>query len=77
NGLGALVVRQLTVGNVERIKKYVFLKNGAMYSVLFLGTIMTLDAFGVHVPQWLSPLTTCTTILYFFFKSRKVLARLV
>ncbi|NTW17730.1 MAG: DUF475 domain-containing protein, partial [Syntrophaceae bacterium] len=34
NGIGALVVRQLTFYGVERIKKYVFLKNGAMYSVL-------------------------------------------
>ena len=28
NGLGAIVVRQLTVGNIERIKKYKYLKNG-------------------------------------------------
>ena len=27
NGLGAIVVRQLTVGNIERIKKYKYLKN--------------------------------------------------
>src|SRR3989344_6231381 len=33
NGLGALVVRQLTVSNIERIKKYIYLKNGAMYSI--------------------------------------------
>lgn len=31
NGLGAIVVRQLTIGNIERVKKYVYLKNGAMY----------------------------------------------
>lgn len=76
NGLGAFVVRQLTVGNIDRIKKYVFLKNGAMYSVLFLGMIMTLDAFGVHVPEWLSPVATCATVLFFFFKSRKALRQL-
>ena len=74
NGLGALVVRQLTLGNIERIKKYVFLKNGAMYSVFFLGTIMTLDAFGVHVPHWVSPAATAITVIFFLLKSRKQIA---
>ena len=36
NGIGALVVRQLTVGNIDRVKRYRFLKNGAMYSILIL-----------------------------------------
>lgn len=71
NGLGAIVLRQMTVGNIERIKKYRYLKNGAMYSVLFLGVIMLLDSFGFHVPHWLSPLATMGTIAYFFFKSKK------
>lgn len=70
NGLGALVVRQLTVGNVERIKKYIYIKNGAMYSILFLGLIMTLDGFGFHIPSWLSPITTFFAIGYFFYKSK-------
>ncbi len=69
NGLGAIVVRQLTIGNIDRIKKYVFLKNGAMYSVLVLGTIMLLDAFGFHIPHWLSPVVTFTVIGYFLWKS--------
>ena len=69
NGIGALVVRQLTIGNIERVKKYVYLKNGAMYSILFLGLIMLTDAFGVHVPQWLSPVATFLCIGYFFWKS--------
>jgi len=70
NGLGALVLRQLTVGNIERIKKYVYLKNGAMYSILFLGVIMLLDSFGFHIPSWLSPVVTFAVIGYFFLKSR-------
>lgn len=69
NGLGAIMVRQITVGNIERIKKYVYLKNGAMYSILFLGVIMLVDAFGVHVPHWLSPVVTFTVIGYFWWKS--------
>lgn len=71
NGLGALVVRQITVGNVERIKKYVYLKNGAMYSILFLGAIMIMDAFGLEIPQWVSPAITFGVVGFFFLKSQK------
>ncbi len=71
NGLGALVVRQLTVGNIERIKKYIFLKNGAMYSILFLGMIMLADSFGFNIPSWLSPVITFGSVAYFWFKSKK------
>jgi len=69
NGLGAFVVRQLTIGNVDRIKEYIFLKNGAMYSILFLGVIMIADSFGAHIPSLLSPLITLFVVLYFFAKS--------
>lgn len=70
NGLGAIVLRKLTISNIERIKKYKYLKNGAMYSVLFLGSIMILDSFGLHIPHWLSPVITIGTVGYFFHKSR-------
>lgn len=76
NGLGALVLRQLTVGNIDRIKKYAYLKNGAMYSILFLGTIMLMDSFGAHIPSWVSPLMTFATVGYFFWKSKIELNRL-
>lgn len=76
NGLGAVVVRQLTVHNIENIKKYVYLKNGAMYSILILGVIMVLDAFGVEIPQWVSPVATFSIIGFFFLKSRAHLKRL-
>lgn len=69
NGLGAVVVRQITVGNIERIKRFKYLKNGAMYSILCLGTIMVLDSFGFHIPSWLSPVVTFTAIGYFWWKS--------
>ena len=69
NGIGALVVRQITVSNVERIRSYSYLKNGAMYSIGFLGTVMMLEAFGVHVPVWLSPLVTIFLVAFFFWKS--------
>jgi hypothetical protein len=72
NGIGAFVVRQMTIGNIERIKKYAFLKNGAMYSILFLGIIMILDAFELHIPPWISPVATFIIVGYFFQKSRIV-----
>lgn len=75
NGLGAFVVRQLTVGNIERVKKYVYLKNGAMYSVLFLGTFMVLKSFGMHLPEWTSPVITFGVVGFFFLKSRRELKR--
>ncbi len=70
NGLGAIILRQLTVGNIERIKHYKYLKNGAMYSILVLGVVMLLHSFGVTVPEWLSPIATFATVGYFFHKSR-------
>ncbi len=70
NGIGAVVVRQLTVYGVDRIKKYVFLKNGAMYSVFVLGCVMLAHGFGHHVPEWLTPLATFVIVGYFFLKSR-------
>ena len=74
NGLGAIVVRQLTVSNIERIKKYIYLKNGAMYSILGLGIIMVLESFGFHIPSWISPVLTTGVVGYFFFKSKAALA---
>jgi len=70
NGLGALLVRQLTMKNIENIKKYVFLKNGAMYSILVLGFIMILHSFGFKVPEYASPLATFIIIGFFFWKSK-------
>ena len=70
NGIGAVVVRQLTAYGVDRIKKYVYLKNGAMYSVFVLGCVMLAHGFGHHVPEWLTPLATFLIVGYFFFKSR-------
>lgn len=74
NGIGAIVVRQITVSNIERIQKYVYLKNGAMYSILVLGIVMLMESFGFHVPSWISPVATAVIVGYFFLKSKKALA---
>jgi hypothetical protein len=69
NGLGAFVLRKLTISNIDRIKKYAYLKNGAMYSIFVLGVVMMVDAFGVHVPSYVSPVLTFAIIGFFVFKS--------
>ena len=69
NGLGALVVRELTIRNIGTIRKYLYLKNGAMYSIFFLGIIMILDSFGNPIPFWVSPLITFGVVGFFLVKS--------
>lgn len=71
NGLGAVVVRELTIRGVDRIRHFPYLKNGAMYSIFFLGLVMLLDSFGVHVPHYVAPLTTFGVIGFFLYKSVK------
>ena len=71
NGIGAMVVRQLTISNIERIKRYKYLKNGAMYSIFAIGIVMLADSFGMHIPSWLSPAVTFGAIGYFLYKSVK------
>ncbi len=73
NGVGAIAVRQLTVSNIERVKRYKYLKNGAMYSIFVLGWVMLLNAFGFHIPEWASPVVTFVVIGFFFWKSKKEL----
>ncbi len=71
NGIGAYVLRKLTIHNIENIKKYKFLKNGAMYAIGALSIIMLLGAFGHEVPEWVSPAVMLAIVGYFFFKSKK------
>jgi hypothetical protein len=71
NSLGAYLVRRITISNIEAIKKYAYLKNGAMYSIFLLGMVMLLDAFGFDLPQWISPLLTFLVVGYFFMKSKR------
>lgn len=75
NGIGAFAVRQITVSNIENVKKYKYLKNGAMYSIFMLGIIMMAESFGMHIPPWFSPATTFLIIGFFFYKSAKELKK--
>jgi len=69
NGIGAFIVRELTLRNVDNIKKYLYLKNGAMYSIFFLGIIMIMDSFGIDIPFWVSPILTFGIVGFFLMKS--------
>lgn len=75
NGIGAFVVREMTIRNIDRIGKFRYLKNGAMYSILFLGAIMLLDSFGAHIPSWVSPIVTFAVVGYFFLKSKREISQ--
>lgn len=69
NGIGAFVVREVTIRHVDQVRKYPFLKNGAMYSIAVLGVIMLLDSFGIAIPVWVSPVITFGIVGFFLFKS--------
>lgn len=71
NGIGAFVLRYLTVRGIETVKKYRYLKNGAMYSIALLGFIMLLESFHVVIAEWLPPVTTILVVGLFFWLSRR------
>lgn len=69
NGIGAFVVRDLTIRGIDLIAKFEYLKNGAMYSIGFLGAMMILESFGQHFPYWFAPLNTISLLAVFLFLS--------
>lgn len=73
NGIGAFVVRYVTVKGAGTVKKYRFLKNGAMYSIGFLGLIMLAESLGSHIQSWVSPAVTFVVVGIFFLLSKREL----
>ncbi len=71
NGIGAFVVRYITINGTETVKKYRYLKNGAMYSIGVLGLIMTLESLGGHPAIWLPPLIPVVVVGLFFWLSKR------
>jgi uncharacterized protein len=69
NGIGAFVVRYVTVKGVNTIKKYRYLKNGAMYSIASLGVIMMAESLSVHIRSYIPPLITFIVVGVFFWLS--------
>lgn len=71
NGIGAFFIRYVTVHGIVAVKKYLYLKNGAMYSIGALGIIMMFESLGMEVRAWVSPLVTFLIIGWFFYLSKK------
>jgi hypothetical protein len=65
NGLGAYIVREFTIRGTKLVSKFAYLKNGAMYSIGILGSIMVLESFGNEFPFWLAPLNTFLLLAIF------------
>jgi len=75
NGLGAVVVRYVTIHGIKTVQKYRFLKNGAMYSIGVLGVIMILESLQVHVYELLPPIITVVVVGLFLWLSTKELKK--
>ena len=75
NGIGAFIVRELTIKGIDKISKYAYLKNGAMYSIGLLGMMMVLESFGQEYPFWLVPLNTFILLGLFMLLSIKELRK--
>src|SRR3989344_4678422 len=73
NGIGAIVVRELTIKGIDTVSKMAYLKNGAMYSVGVLGVLMMLESFGQEYPFWLAPLNTAVLLGVFLWLSLREL----
>ena len=71
NGIGAYVVREMTIRGIDVITKFSYLKNGAMYAIGVLGAMMVLEAYGHEYPFWLAPLNMLILIAIFLFLSVK------
>jgi hypothetical protein len=69
NGLGAIVVRELTIKGIDVIAKFAYIKNGAMYTIGILGAIMVAESFGQEYPFWLAPVNTLIILSIFMYLS--------
>jgi hypothetical protein len=75
NGIGALVVREVTVRGIDLVSKFAYLKNGAMYSVGVLGVLMVGESFHFEFPFWAAPLNTLIVLVIFMGMSIAELRR--
>jgi len=73
NGIGALVVRNLTIKSIDKVAQYRFLKNGAMTSIGLLGIFIILKSFGVFIPEYLPTLITIFLVGLALWQSQKFL----
>jgi len=73
NGIGAIIVRELTLKGIDKVNSYRWLKNGAMTSIGFLGGFMVLESLGVHLPEWLPTAATLSIVGTAFWSSHRYL----
>ena len=74
-GVGAIVVRELTIKGIDTIAKYKYLKNGALTSIGFLGLFMVLEAFNVDLPTFLPIVITFALIGVAFYISQQAIPK--
>ena len=74
-GIGAVVVRQLTIKGIDQVAKYRYLKNGALTSIGFLGLFMIIEAFGQELPSYVPIVITLLLVGVAFWKSRQLLTK--
>jgi uncharacterized protein len=72
-GIGAIVVRELTIKGIDTIGKYKYLKNGALTSIGFLGLFMLVESFGIELPSYIPTIVTFIVIGIAFYKSRQII----
>jgi hypothetical protein len=73
NGVGAIVVRELTIKGIDKVGKYRWLKNGAMTSIGLLGAFMIVEALGLHLPEWFPTAATLAIVGMAFWSSHRYL----
>jgi uncharacterized protein len=74
-GIGAIVVRELTIKGIDTIAKYKYLKNGALTSIGFLGLFMLIESFNIDLPSYLPIVITFLLIGGAFYKSRQIVVK--
>ncbi|UMX47982.1 MAG: DUF475 domain-containing protein [Candidatus Nealsonbacteria bacterium DGGOD1a] len=81
NGVGAFVVREMTIRSIDKVANYKFLKNGAMTSIGILGAIIIFESFseslklGFDIPDAAAPLITFALVGVAFWESHKLLKK--
>jgi hypothetical protein len=74
-GIGAIVVRELTIKGIDTVSKYKYLKNGALTSIGFLGIFMIFEAFTISLPAYIPTIITFILVGVAFYKSRQLIKK--
>ncbi len=75
NGIGALIVREMTIKSVDKVALYKYLKNGAMTSIGVLGLVIIIESFGVELPEFIPTLVTLAFVGTAFWQSHCLLKK--